>query len=232
MTTPLDQGTVFQPADADPPIWQPPLLASDPLAPERLALESHASVDDAPQGDPPVVQVAPATRRPPARRANSVTALLLISSMVALGGVAFAVGRVTSGGQSGTGQTTTDNALAGQNGLPGVAPNASGQPNFDLAGRDGGGFGAGTISGTVTGITSTSITIKEANGQTVTVATGSSTAYHSQTAATSSDVTTGATVTIQTTGTGATTTSGSASASASPGTTTTRTATDVTITAK
>jgi hypothetical protein len=213
MTTPFEQGTVHQPAAEEPPVWQP-LPPAEPIA-----------ADDVP------APAAPVSPRPhsarPTRRSSSVTALLLISAMVALGGVAFAVGRTTSTGQSGTGQTT-NNAANGLGG-PGFGPNASGLPNFDLGGRDGGFGGTATITGTVLSVTSTSITVQLADGQTVTVATGSSTTYHAQTAATSSDVTTGAAVTIKTDSTGSNT--GSASASSSPGITT-RTATDVTITGK
>jgi hypothetical protein len=218
MKTPIDQGAVLQPPAAEPPVWQP-LPPAEPIA-----------TDDV------LVPAAPAIPRPhydrPTRRSSSVTALLLISAMITLGGVAFAVGRATSTGQSGTGQTTNNaaNGLGGQNGA-GFGPNASGLPNFDLGGRDGGFGGAATITGTVVSVTSTSITVQLADGQTVTVATGSSTTYHAKTAATSSDVTSGAAVTITTTN-GTASNTGSASASASPGTTTTRTATDITITTK
>ena len=229
MNMPLHQGTALQLENMEPPIWQP-LPPSVPIA---AADDGQVEDGDAEAGAALAAAVEPAvhaTRRAPARRANSVTALLVIGAMVALGGVSFAVGRVTSTGQSGTGQTSTGaNGLAGQNGGPGIGPNASGAPEFDLGGRDGGFGGAATMSGAVVGVTSTSITVQLADGQTVTVATGSSTTYHAQTAATSIDVTTGATVTIKTTA--GTTASGTASASASPATTT-RTATDVTITAK
>ena len=225
MTMPVEQGPLSQPADAGAPVWQPQAAAVEPAAP----------IDDAVSaGDAPIAQKANAARRAPTRRTSSVTVLLVISAMVALGGVAFAVGRVTSTGQSGTGQTTNGgvNGPNGQNGLPGIGANASGNPNLAIGGRDGGFGGAATISGTVVAVTADSITVRLADGQTVTVATGSSTTYHAQTAATSSDVTQGATVTIKTTGGGSLGNPGSASASASPGTAGTRTATDVTITGK
>lgn len=59
-----------------------------------------------------------------------------------------------------------------------------------------------------------------------TVATGSATTYHNQTAGSSSDLAAGQTVQVQTSGGS----SAAPNASASPGTQTTRTATDVTIT--
>jgi hypothetical protein len=111
----------------------------------------------------------------------------------------------------------------------GFGANASGAPDFARGGDDGFGPRAATVTGTVVSITSSSITIQTAGGQTETIAIGSSTTYHSQTAATSSDVTTGATVVVQTSRTGVANT-GQASASSSPGVTTAGTATDVTIT--
>ena len=224
MTSPTMQGPLPQPADSAAPVWQPEPAAAEAVAP----IDDVTLVSDAVPAERPH-----AARRPPARRANSVTVLLIVSAMVALGGVAFAVGRVTATGQSGTGQTTVNgaNGAPGANGLPAFGPNASGQPELGFGGRDGGLGGAATISGTVVSVTSSSITVQLANGQTVTVATGSSTTYHAQTAATSSDVTQGATVAVKTSGSGIVTNQGS-SASASPGTAGTLTATDVTITGK
>ena len=96
-----------------------------------------------------------------------------------------------------------------------------------------GALGATTVSGTVVSVSADSMTLKLANGQTVQIATGSSTTYHGQSSAASTDVTTGATVTVQTTvGTAAGSSAGT-NAVASPGAANdTRTATDVTITTK
>jgi hypothetical protein len=111
-----------------------------------------------------------------------------------------------------------------------LGPNASGPPDGGLRG----GFGAATVTGTVVSVARDSITVKLASGQTVTVATGSSTTYHNQTAGSGTDLAAGQTVQVQTSGG----TNPGANASASPnasagsGTQTTRTATDVTITSK
>ena len=232
MTKPLTTGNLLQSESMAPPVWQPQPRVEPIDQAEEVPAEE-------PEGDDAATELAieprsHAARRAPARRANSVTALLVISAMVALGGVAFAVGRVTSTGQSGTGQAAAGvaNGQNDQIGVSGFGPNASGAPGLALAGRAGGfGGGSGTISGTVMSVTPGSITIQESTGQTVTVSTGSSTAYNTQVAAASSDVTTGATVLIQTTTTSAAAAAGSPSASASPGTTIARTATSVTITA-
>jgi hypothetical protein len=150
-----------------------------------------------------------------------------MSALVALGGAGFAVGRATSTGQSGTSQSN-GNADVGPFG---GGPNGSGGPG-DLGGvARNGALGSTTLSGTVVSVSAGSITLKLADGQTVQVATGSSTTYHGQSSAAGTDVTTGATVTVQTAvgapaGSSASTNAGAGPVNGS------RTATDVTITAK
>jgi hypothetical protein len=86
------------------------------------------------------------------------------------------------------------------------------------------------VSGTVVSVGSGSITVQQANGQTVTIVTDSSTSYRTQTAATNADVTTGATVIVQTSGrSGFGRERGGISAGASPGVNFGRAATSVTI---
>jgi len=194
MTTPSEMGMVQEPA-AEAPVWQPNLAPAVAIDPDEAA---PAAADVA--GGAPIARVPSA-----ARRAGSTTALLVIAAMVAIGGVGFASGRATAPAQSTTGGTMA----AAANGLPAGA-NAGGAPALgaipsgvvpgldDRGGPGGGDFGASTITGTVVSTTSSSITIKEAGGQTVTVATGSSTAYRSQTTASSTDVSAGASVVVQT----------------------------------
>jgi hypothetical protein len=208
------------------PVWQPQFLQAEPSA------ETEVEPVEAPPETPETAETLgalralPAVRRPAgARRTGSVSLLLVMSALVALGGVGFAVGRATSTGQTGTSQSN-GNADVGQFG---GGPNASGALG-DLGGAARGGvLGATTLSGTVVSVSADSITLKLASGQTVQIATGSSTTYHGQSSATSTDVTTGATVTIQTTVGAAAGSSASTNAGAINGS---RTATDVTITAK
>ncbi|MGZ6268620.1 MAG: hypothetical protein ACXWNR_08690 [Candidatus Limnocylindrales bacterium] len=207
------------------PVWQP-----NPPQPEMPG-ETEVGLDGAPieTTENPVApseqRAAPAARRHGgARRASSSSLLLVVSALVALGGVGFAVGRATSSGQTDTSQSNVSNA--GQ--FPG--PNASG--DFSGLARVGA-AGSTSVSGTVVSVSADSITLKLANGQTVQVATGSSTTYHGQSAAAITDVTTGASVTIQTAAGPAADASAGTNAGASPGALNgTRTATDVTITAK
>ena len=236
MTTPIEREIALQPKTEEVPVWQPEMLHAEPItAMNDAALEdlpAEATSDAPPPADAPAGPPAHVPAR--ARRATSVSVLLAISAMIALGGVAFAVGRATSTGST-TGSTNAgaNNGLV--NGAPngaGFVPNASGAPDFVRGGDDGFGPGAATVTGTVVSVTSNSITIQTAGGQTETIAIGSSTTYHAQTAATSSDVTTGATVVVKTSRTGVVPNTGQALASSSPGVTTAGTATDVTITAK
>ena len=211
-------------AAGEAPVWSP--------APDLVA--------DAPEatGAVPDIEAAPATRpaldlgpgfsgkkraKAKSGKAGSTTMLLMIGALVAVGGVGFALGHNLGGGSS-----TGDNAAGGN------APNGSfspGQfgPNASGALERAGGLGGGTVTGTVESVTSDSMTVKLANGQTVTIALGSSTTYHSQTSASSSTVTSGSTVIVQTSDDGT-----AAGASASPGAgnpdSGTRTATDVTVT--
>ena len=190
---------------ADPPVWEPPTMLDEADEVPSVELE-------------PAVVTQPRVRVRP-RRANSTSTLLVIAALVAFGGVGFAVGHATSGSQAGTTQNGAAGQLADASGLPGG-------PNGD--GLRGGLAGAATVTGTVVSVSTDSITVKLASGETVTVATGSATTYHNQTAGSSTDLAAGQTVQVQTSGG----TVAGPNASASPGTGTTRTATDVTITSK
>jgi hypothetical protein len=120
-----------------------------------------------------------------------------VAVVVAVGGVAFAAGRATAPVPA----TVTDrNGFGGNGNGQFFGPSASGAP-----GRTGiGGPGAGSIAleGTVTAVDPDSITLQLASGQTVTIPTTSETTYHSQTAATASDVTSGSTVIVRLNGGG------------------------------
>jgi hypothetical protein len=201
---------------AEPPVWEPATYAetADTAGTGTAAVETAAGPNPGPAG---------ATRpksqlRAPAGRSNSVTNLLLVAALIAVGGIAFAVGHATTSGSSN---------VTAQNGNPngGFVPGASGLPGDGLRAGFG---GAASISGTVVSVGTDSITLQLAGGQTVTIATGSTTTYHNQTSGSSSDVAVGQTVQVQTAGGDG----GAPNASASPGTGTTRTATDVTVTAK
>jgi hypothetical protein len=133
--------------------------------------------------------------------------------LVAVAGVAFAIGRGTApaSGTAGSGTAIVPGQggvfVPGGNGgnLPGASFDLNGNPGgFPGDGGQGGvrgdrgGFGGGlTITGTVDSVSAESITIKLESGQTVTVGLDGSTTYHQQADAAASDVTAGTTVQVQ-----------------------------------
>jgi hypothetical protein len=141
------------------------------------------------------------TAQPAKRQDRTTLVLLFVAALVAVGGIGFAIGHLTA-----PGSTTT----AGNNGVgfggrggnggfnrPSLAPGQTFDPG-QFVGGNGRGFGiAGGVSGTVESVTANSITVKLANGSTVTVDLSGATTYHTATPAASSDVKTGSTVTIQ-----------------------------------
>jgi len=120
--------------------------------------------------------------------------VLVLAAAVAIGGVAFAIGRGTATASTTNGTNGNGRVFGGA--FPGgsFVPGASGAPRF---GR-GGGFGGGlTVQGTVESVDGDTLTIKTANGDTIKVTTGASTTYHTQTDATAADVQAGKTVQVQ-----------------------------------
>lgn len=194
-------------ADVPPPVW------SMPPSPVPL---------------PPVVPAIPPA--PTRRRRDPLTILMVVAAFVALGGVGFAVGRVTAPaaaaaangrGQFGNGTFTNPGGS--------FAPGDNGVAGFGRGGLSGG----VALTGTITEVTADHIVLKLANGSTLTIPVNGSTAYHRQASATSSDVTTGTTVQVQLSvgGTNGTGVGQQPSASGAPGTATRvlGTASDITI---
>jgi hypothetical protein len=138
-----------------------------------------------PPATPPPSTVS--ASRVAARGAGSV--LLAVAALIAVGGVTFAVGRLTAPAAATTRGPGTG---AGNGAFPG------GQGGGRQGGL-GGLFGAGglTVRGTVTATTTSGITIRLANGTTITIPTDGSTTYHRQAAASSGDVATGTEVVVE-----------------------------------
>jgi hypothetical protein len=153
--------------------------------------------------------------RGPSRAATWVNIALGVALVAAIGGVAFAAGRMTApataaaaGGQGANG------GFRGGNGYfpGGGAGGAGGQGGRGLFGADGG----LTIQGTVEASSPDTLTIKTASGQSIQVALDGTTTYHAETSASASDIQTGGTVIVRAGGlgqpqTGATTTGSTAS---------------------
>jgi hypothetical protein len=140
-----------------------------------------------------VVPGMPAVRIQP-RKASSMwlNVVLGLAALVAVGGIAFAIGRSTA-------PAATGGALGGNfPGLGGNFPGGSFAP--DASGGPGGAFTRGggfNLSGTVESITDDTLTLKTASGQTLEFSLGADTTYDSKTPATAADVKAGSKVEVQ-----------------------------------
>ena len=172
--------------------------ATPPAGTPPTATPPAATVPASPDEPLPFAQeaVAPGTRRP--RGARLLNYALAGALVLAIAGVAFAVGRFTApaaanagGFANGGGGQFFRNGQGGQNGANGGAD-----------GRGGLFAGGLTLEGTVESVTDTTLTLKTASGQTIQIALDGSTTYHAQTDATASQVTTGGKVLVRLNGRG------------------------------
>lgn len=166
--------------------------------------------------------------KPRPRSSNLLNLALGAAVVIAIAGVAFAVGRGTASAAAATVPGARGAAGVGNGAFPGGGPNASGGPG---GGFRGGGNGL-SIEGTVTAVDAGSVTITTSAGTTVQLSIDGSTEYHQQAPAASSDVKTGSTVVVQVSGFPGR--GGQPGASASPAPSagtggTTGTATDITV---
>jgi hypothetical protein len=178
----------FQPAPPEPG----PNLASE-AAPPASAAPAVTPTEP--------VQTAPVRPgRGPSRAATWVNIALGVALVAAVGGVAFAAGRMTApataaaaggAGRNGTGFRAGNGEFPG--GYFGAGGGQGGQGGRGFFGADGG----VTIQGTVESSSPDALTIKTASGQTIQVALNGTTTYHAETSASSSDVKTGGTVIVR-----------------------------------
>ena len=142
------------------------------------------------------VPVAPVKAKPGASRLLNYA--LAGALVLAIGGVAFAVGRFTAPATASAGGFPNGNGGGffrnGQGGQGGANGGADGR-----AGLFAGGL---TLEGTVQSVTATTLTLQTASGQTIQIALDGSTTYHAQTNATASNVTTGGKVLVRLNGRG------------------------------
>ena len=156
-------------------------------------MSTEQVVPQAPAPPPADLPLVPS--RPAKGRRRWLDIALAAAVLVAVAGGSFAAGRLTApagrafGGFAGGGGA---NGLGG-GGLGGDAgPGAS--PGAGLRGRFG---GTRAFQGAVVSMTADQLTIKLSSGQTIQIPLTSTTAYHSQVAASSSDVKTGSQVLVQ-----------------------------------
>ncbi|MDQ6794956.1 MAG: hypothetical protein M3067_09105 [Chloroflexota bacterium] len=157
------------------------------------------------------------------RSGNVLNLVLILAALIAIGGIAFAVGRTTAPRTTAaTGAGAGNGTFGGPRGSGG--PRASGGP-----GGFGGGFGgrAAGLRGTVTAVSPTSITIQVANAGTITIGIDGSTTYHREVAGGATDPTPGKEVIVQLNGRNPN--GGTAGASPGPSGFGAGTATDITV---
>jgi hypothetical protein len=131
----------------------------------------------------------------PAKQDRTTMVLLLVAGMVAIGGIGFALGHITSPGASAAANPSGRGGFNGRN-LPSLAPGQTFNTSQFGGGRGLGGV-AGGVTGTVQSISGSSITIQEANGTSVTIDLSGNTTYHNETSAKSGDVKIGTSVVVQ-----------------------------------
>lgn len=190
-----DRGPAGDPPQPTPPhAAQPPYSAQPggPFSPQPSFAASPSQ--PVPSFIPPTIAAAAVNGRPKGGGVSTGTLAFVVAVVIAAAGLGFAGGRLTAPAAATT--RTGFNGQFGQFG-GGANPGASFNP-----GRGGfGGFGGGglSIDGKVTAVSSDSITVETANGQSVTLRVPSNVAYHAQAPATSSDVTVGSSVQVSVT---------------------------------
>lgn len=213
MTTPNDP--VNTSADASPTEPVPAMPAFEPAQPSVAAFQP-AAPEPMPVGAPVVATGSAIAPTPvvakPARKSGGISILnvaLGVAVLVATAGVAFAVGRTTAPAAAPTqlAGITPGGGRFFTNGGPGASFDPNGGfgagPGANNGNGNGGRFGFGggpTIQGTVDSVTEDSVTIKTADGNTITIGLDSTTTYHQQADATASDVEAGKTVILKLSG--------------------------------
>jgi len=161
--------------------------AGAPVAPAAASAAAPTGIA-APAPIPPLADVI----AKPARGSSRGTSLLFVlAGAIAVGGIAFAAGRLTA-------PTATAAGFRGSGQLPGIGQvPRNGQIPADGQGFPGrGAFGGITIQGTVTEVTAEGITIALASGTTVTIPVDAATTYRAASPATSAAVTVGSEVSV------------------------------------
>jgi hypothetical protein len=181
----------FDPSRPASPEPAPTLV---PAAPTPVPAAPMEGATFSPQ---PVVPSAPRVQVPPGKpSAGWLNVILVVAAVVAVGGVAFAVGRNTA--PVATAGARGDGTFGGGNfANRSFDPGASGAPGSLGGGFPGGGAGGFNLSGTVQSVTADTLTIATANGQTLEFTLGASTAYDTKSTAAASDVKVGSKVEVQ-----------------------------------
>jgi hypothetical protein len=160
-----------------------------------------------PEGTPaapspsPTPSPSPAPIASPKKKGGGlVNVVLVVAALVAVGGIAFAVGRTTAPAQA-SGFRGQGVSQGGTQAFPGMPGGSFDPSQMGPGGLPGGGDRTMTISGTVTSLDGTTMVITTASGNQTTIDV-SGAAYHSQADASAADVTVGSQVSVATEGFG------------------------------
>lgn len=186
MTQPLEPGAGTPPR-FDPATGQAPTERVDPTVTPVATPPPEWRATAAPLADV-IAKPKPSTGR-------GTSLLLALAAAIAVGGIAFAAGRLTAPAATATaGRTGPGQLPGGGQGFPGGGQGFPGGGQ-GFPGGDGG-FRGINVSGEVTAISADSITLKLASGSTLTLPLDGDTAYHRATSASAGDVTVGSQVSV------------------------------------
>ena len=152
----------------------------------------------------PAPKAAKTPIAPPKKQDRTTMALLFVAAFVAVGGIGFAVGHLTAPGATAAAASAGAArpggfAPGGGRAIPSLAPGQT----FDTSQFGGGAAGrglqgvAGGVTGTVQAVSPTSITIQTSTGTSETIDISGTTTYHSEAAASATDIKVGTSVTVQ-----------------------------------
>jgi hypothetical protein len=182
MTEPQRPDAVTQPV---PPATPTPAPApAQPAPPTAAAAAPDAAAPAAWPGQATNEPLASVIAKPKSSSGRGTSLLLGLAAAIAIGGLAFAAGRLTAPA------ATASTGRLGQ--FPGNGQQPGNGQGF--AGR--GGFGGITLKGTVEAISADSVTLKLASGTSITIPLNSSTTYHTATTSSAGAVTVGSEVSV------------------------------------
>jgi hypothetical protein len=143
----------------------------------------------------PVQPLASVIAKPKSSGGRGTSLLFVLAGVVAVGGIAFAAGRLTAPASA-----TTAGRFPNGQGFPanGQGFPANGQLPANGQGFPGraGGFGGTSLAGTVDAVSADSITVKLESGTSITIPLDAKTTYYAAAAATAADVTVGSQVRV------------------------------------
>ena len=186
MTEPRGLDEAPQPTSVPPtPPTTPTPVTSAPATPvaSNPPLTPTASTPT-----PSAAPLASVIAKPKSSSSRGTSLLLGLAAAIAIGGLAFAAGRLTAPAATATaGRGTGQFPGNGTGQLPG---NGQGFPGRGDA------FGGITLNGTVEAITAELVTLKLASGTSITIPLDASTTYHASTASSADAVTVGSEVSV------------------------------------